>query len=154
MSEPLDLSAPLRLALLGDAMVCALIGQWKGEPAVHTRRPLPSDTPYPCIGVSPEISVADQDTLRSRFPIVSRDVIAYGQLGAPGASADADDYRAVTDLGFLIRQLFHRRKEAIVVPGFSVVQIVATGPMPAPTDDPKHVARAVLLRITLQDVST
>ena len=54
-------------------------------------------------------------------------------------------------LGWRIRSLFHRQRFSVRPDGFSVIEVVAGGPVPGPTDDDKQVARIVQLRIRLRE---
>lgn len=139
----LDLSQPLRDAIMGEVAITAILDEWNGEPSVHTRRPLPADVKSTkCIAISPNVAMTDQDALNSERPVIVRDIIAYGKQPA--------DYREVEQLGFFIRALFHRRKWSINPPeGYGVIDIQANGPFPAPTDDDGTVARLVSLTIRL-----
>lgn len=141
----LDLAAPIRTALVDDDGIAGMLAQWAGEPGVHTRRPAPADAGYPLIIVSGNITAGDRDGLRSRRPVITRDVTIYGENPA--------HYREVEELGVLVHALFHRNRWAISVPGFHVIDIVSSGPMIAPTDDDKTVARVVPLVISLKDLS-
>lgn len=145
MSDPTDdlnLAAPLRLALIDSAEIADLIAAYELYPAVFTRRPTPPDAAFPLIIINPDASIGDQDALNSARPVVRRDVAVYGK--------QPDDYRAVDQCGYLIRRLFHRKRFAIAVPGFHVIDIVAAGPMVGPVDGPEYVARVVPLTIRLQ----
>lgn len=138
----LNLAGPLRDALIANGDITALLGTWEGEASIHTRRPVPDGAGYPMGIVNPDVSIGDRDWLTSRRPIVTRDIVWYGQQ--PG------QYRDVEALGYLTRDLFHRKRFSITVPGFHVMQIIASGPHVAPTDDEKTVARAVSLSIHLE----
>lgn len=138
----LDLSAPIRLSLLENAEICDFLHDYKGSPGIFTRRPVPEDAKYPFIGVSPDIALGNADVLVSLRPIVTRDVVVYGR--------QPDDYRDVEACGYLIRDHFHRKRFSIQPEGYSIIDIVASGPIPAPTDDVKTVARLVSLTIRLQ----
>lgn len=143
----LDLSGPIRTAILGYSGIVSRIATWEGEGAVFTRRPVPEGATYPLIVISPDVTVGDADWLNTPKPIVGRDLVAYGQKGTPKSG---DQYRVVEQLGYLLRGLFHSQRFAISVPNFHVVQITARGPMPAPTEDDGLIARAVSLTIHLQ----
>jgi hypothetical protein len=146
MSEPLDLGPAFRTAILANDAITGLLATWEGEPAVYTRRPVPDDAPYPLILIAPPASIGDADWLTVRIPRPRLDLIAYGLQ--PG------DYRNVETIGYLLREQFHREPFSISVDGYSVLDIVANGPMPAPVDDQNEVGRAVLLTIRLRDLST
>jgi len=137
----LDLSGPIREALMGQGAITALLGDYAGEPAIFTRRPAPEGAPYPMIMVSPDVAITDQDFLTAQKPIVMRDVAIYG--------AQPDDYRDVESGAYLIRDFFHNNRFAITVPGYGVIDILCTGPIPAPTDDENHLGRVVTLTIQL-----
>jgi hypothetical protein len=143
MSDDLNLAAPLRTALMASAPIIALIKTFEGEPAVFTRRPLPGEVEFPALAIGPDVGIVDRDGLTSRRPLVMRDVTAFGD--------QPRDYRDVEQLGYLIRELFHRNPGALTVPGHQVVQIIASGPYPAPvSDDASMVARMVGLAVQLR----
>lgn len=142
----LNLAAPFRTAIIGNTAIAPSLGIYENEPAVFTRRPVPDGAPYPMIVVNPDASIGDMDGLKVRLPIVTRDIIVYG--------LQPDDYRVVEDIGYALRDQFHRQKWALVVPGFSVIDIVITGPYPAPTDNENEVARMISARVRLEDLST
>lgn len=136
----LDLSASLYTALADDSYITTRLGSFM-SPSIHTRRPVPEGAEYPMIVVNPDSGLTNEDGLRSRRPVIVRDVITYGEQD--------DQYRVVEEIAYYIRDKFHRRKDSITVPGFSVIDIVTSGPVPAPTDDFQHVARVVTLTIRL-----
>lgn len=142
----LNLAIPLREAVLSNDAVTSQLSQWNGEPAVFTRRPVPSEGLYPMVLISPDISIGNMDSIKTRIPMPRRDLTIVG--------LQPDDYRLVEDIAYLWRIQFHRQRFSVSVPGFSVIDIVVTGPIPAPVDDAKEVARAVLLQLRLQDLST
>lgn len=146
-AEPLDLTGPIREAMLGNVSITALLAEYEGYGAVFTRRPTPDDAPYPMGIVSPPISVGNMDYLKTQFPMPRFDIAFYGK--------QPDDYRTVEALAYLARTQFHRKRFSVdLSPNFSVLEIVATGPMAAPTDDMNLVGRLVALRFKLEDLST
>lgn len=138
----LDLATDLRDALVDDATIGPLLPQYLGEPAVATRRPVPADFPALCIIVNPDSGITDQDFLNTQMPIVVRNIAVYGN--------QPDDYRTVEQLAYAVRELFHRQKWAIRPNGYQVLDIVASGPLPAPNDDETTVGRIVGLTISLR----
>jgi hypothetical protein len=142
-----DLSAALREAIIGHAAISGQLSQWAGEPAVFTRVPIPDDAAYPLCVIPAATAIGDFDGLNSSRPMVMRDIIFYGRKGAPGV----DDYRIVEQMAFEARRLFHRQKFSAVPSGFAVVDIRVNGPMPAPVDDEKTVARMISLIIRLRE---
>jgi hypothetical protein len=142
----LNLAAPIRSALIGFSAIADKLALYKGEPGVFTRRPTPDGATYPLILVGPDIALTDEDSLKTRRPIVVRDVTVFGE--------QPDQYREVEALGYLVRGLFHRQRYSVAVPNFKVVEIVAMGPRIAPADDDDHLARLVSLRFRLEDLAT
>lgn len=108
---------------------------------VYTRRPVPSGATYPMIVVSQDIANVDRDLVSTRIQYVVRDIIVYGQ------NDTAAHYREVEDLAYQVFDLFHRRPSMISVTGWHIVDVVARGPIAAPTDDNTTVARVVTLSI-------
>jgi hypothetical protein len=141
----LDLGPSIRTALIEATAISEKLTLWKNEPSIHTRRPVPADVEYPFALVDAPAAIGDADGLTSDRPIVNCDVKVYGRQGGR-----VDQYRLVEQLGFAIRDLFHRKKWAISPEGYQVVDIVASGPIPGPTDDEKTVARMVGLTIRLR----
>ena len=144
---------PLRDALIaGDPVRGIVVGadlaEYKGEPAVFTRRPVPEDAEDPMIIINPPVGIGDFDALNSDRPVWSGTVALYGRKGAPGSSEDQT--RLVDALGYRIRELFHRQRFSVRPDGFSVIDVVASGPIAGPVDDDKTVARIVGLRIRLR----
>jgi hypothetical protein len=137
----MNLSASLRNALLDSAGITANLAKWKGEPSVHTRKPVPGDVSTPYISISPDVAIGNEDGLTSMRPVVVRDIAVFGD--------QPDDYRKVEATAYLIRELFHRKRLSISVPGYHVIDIVCTGPIPGPTDDDSTVSRVVTLTIRL-----
>lgn len=142
-----DLAIPLRTALVGSAGITAKLPAYNGSYPVFTRRPAPSEAPYPMIMVSPDISLVDEDGIRDLRPVQTRDIAVYG------LNDTTVKYRDVEDIGYLIRELFHRQRDAITVSGWHVVAITARGPFVAPTDDDATVGRVVSLTIALARLS-
>jgi hypothetical protein len=136
----LDFAPAIRATLMADVAITGLLTEWNGEAAIFTRRPVPTNAVSPIIVVSPDVSVTDIDALVSRRPVVVRDIIVYGD--------QPDHYRTVEVLGYLIREMFHRQRLSISPADYQVIDIIATGPRPAPTDDDTTVARVVTLTIT------
>lgn len=139
--------AAIRKALIEDDEIAQRLEAWKNEPAAFTRRPVPHDAPDR-IAIIDENSISDMDGLTSDRPIWQGKIAFYGKKGEPGTPQD--DTRKVEQLGDLARELFHRQRFSVQIAGFSVIDIVAGGPVPGPTDDDNEVARIVSLRIRLR----
>jgi hypothetical protein len=140
------LPAAIRSAIIGNAPIVALLGQYENEPSVHTRRPAPEGAEYPMVIVPSEsASASDQDMMRRQIPVLGRDVLIYGR--------NPKDYREVDEAAELIFLLFHRQKWALSIEGYRVLDIVARRPTAAPTSDEKKVGRLVPLTIRLQGLA-
>lgn len=140
----MNVAPQIRAALIGNTAIAAMLATWEGEPSVHTRRPLPSTADsYPLIAISPDVSFTDTDFLNGDLSTVIRDIAIYGK--------QPDDYREVEDLGYMVRKLFHRNKDALFNESYHVVSLVVSGPSVAPTDDANIVGRMVTLTIRIQE---
>lgn len=138
-----DVAAPIRTALLGYAAVASELPAYEDSKPIFTRRPAPTDVTYPLIMVSPDIAQTNEDGVNDFRAVIIRDVAVYG-LNEPAAN-----YRQVERIAYAARDLFHRNRDAITVSGWSVTDIVVSGPRPAPSDDQQTVGRLVELTIRL-----
>lgn len=143
----LDLGPAFREALMGNAEIAPNLSIYIGEPAIFTRRPVPDEAEYPLILLDAPAALGDEDALNTERPIWMGDVKVYGNKAAPGT--DLDQTRIVELIGFAIRRQFHRQKWALQVGGFHVIDIRASGPVPAPVDDDKTIGRVVSLIVRL-----
>jgi hypothetical protein len=141
-----DVAEALRLALVNDPTVAGALTAYQGSLPIFTRRPAPTDAPYPMILVSPDVTHADEDGVSDKRPVITRDIAVYGQ------NDTAPHYRTVESLAYRVRDLFHRMRQSIAVSGWNVVSIMATGPIPAPSDDDRTIGRMVTLTIRLSQL--
>lgn len=155
----LDLGPALRAAILSQqnpalqalaASIVARLDQYQGGGAVFAFRPVPEDAGNRIILINPDAALTDEDGLTSDRPVVVRDIAIYGRKGTPGDPAD--DSPLVEALGYDVRLLFHRQKFAVQPEGYSVIEITATGPVPAPVDDDGEIGRVVSLTIRLRRI--
>lgn len=137
-----NLAIPLRTAIVSDAAITALLPAFLGSYPVFTRRPVPDTAPYPMIVVTEDIGVSDNDGVNDFRPSYTRAILVYSTNDTP------ENSRKATSIGLLVRDLFHRQKNAIVVTGWTVTQILATGPAPTFADD-QNLGVAVTLAIQL-----
>lgn len=144
----LDLKPALRDAVMDISAVTALLAQWKGEPAVFTRRPVPDDAEYPCAVIGKPTMITDEDGLSSDRPVVTHQLAFYGNKGAPGSAEDQT--RDVEAMGFHARTHFHRQRFSVSPSGYDVIDIQARGPFEAPTDDENKVGSAIILQLRLR----
>lgn len=140
----------LRKALCDANGIAILLDQYKGEPAVFTRRPVPEEVEGVLAIINPPIALSNEDLLISDRPVWNGTIAFYGPKGTPGSGQDKT--REVEQAADLTRELFHRQRFSVQVEGFSVIDVVAGGPVPGPTDDDNEVARIVSLRIRLRRV--
>lgn len=138
----------LRKALIAAPGIGDAVEEWKGEPGIFTRRPVPQDAPERIIIINEPIGITDWDFLNSDHPLWNSDIGFYGRKGTPGTSAD--DTRAVDQMAGAARLLFHRQRFSVQPTGFSVTDVRVGGPFAGPTDDDKTVARIINLRIRLR----
>lgn len=143
----LDLGPAIREALIGDTAIATELATWNNEPAVFTRRPVPDDAGFPQAIVNDAAAISDEDGLTSDRPVWMGDVVFYGRKAAPGSTEDQT--REVQQTAIRARRLFHRQKWALQVGGFHVIDIRASGPVPAPVDDDKTIGRVVSLIVRL-----
>lgn len=145
-----NIAADVRTAILGETDITNFLSQWSGAPAVFTRRPVPADAQFPMIVISPDIAHGDWDGLKVRRDAITKDVIVYGRVAAPGS---ADDHtRRVEAVALLLRELFHRQPRSLGNPSYRVVSINVTGPLIAPTDSDSIVARVVTLIVRTEQL--
>jgi hypothetical protein len=138
-----DLAVPLRDALLDESAIATKLAVYSSSRAIFTRRPAPVGATYPMIMVSPDITTTDQDGIDDQRPVIQRDIAIYGQHDTPAK------YRAIEEIGYLVKALFHRKWRSIVVPSWKVVEVLARGPQVAPADDEQIIGRVVMLTIQL-----
>ena len=124
-----DLTQPLRAAIVAYAAVTSQLEAYKGSFPVFTKRPVPTDAPYPCIVISQDISNGNEDGINDFRPVVVRDIAVYGLNSQPG------DVRVVEEISYSLRELFHRQKGSLTVAGWSVIDVVVSGPSDAPAED-------------------
>ena len=136
----LDMGPAIRTAILADASITALISTYLGAPAVFTRRPVPTGTTYPLITIGEDVSVTDVDALVSVRPVMIRDVFVYGNK--PTQQRDVDE------VAYLLRELFHRKKDSLTNADYDIIQVQVYGPRAAPTSDDEIIGRLVSLTIT------
>lgn len=144
----LNLKPALRTAVMGVSDCVSRLAQWKGEPAVFTRRPVPDDAELPLVIISKPTSVTDQDGLSSDRPVVTHQLAVYGRKGAAG-SAD-DDTRDVEEAAFALRQHFHSNRFSLVPTGYDVIDVRVSGPVDAPVDDDNMVGAVISVTARLR----
>lgn len=142
----LDLSVPIRDAIIADAVITAALVAYNGSFPVFTRVPVPDDAPYPMVVVSSQLQAGEEDGVADERPTYTRDIMVYGRNGR---DATNDQYHAVEAIAFELRTLFNRKRDAIQIAGWTVTDIQTRGPAPAPVDDEQTVGRMVLLTLRL-----
>lgn len=139
----MNLAEPIRTALLGETIITTLLQTYQSSKPIFTRRPVPDTAPMPLIIVSPDVNIFDEDGVHDQRPVIRRDVSVYGK------NDKAENYRTVEVIAYAVRDLFHRNREAIVVPDWDVIDVRAAGPRPAPVDEDQTVGRLVELTVRL-----
>lgn len=140
-----DLSQPLYAALTGVSDGIDGLATYNGAPAVFTRRPVPIECGFPLIITAGDVTHGDEDFIDAEMVSIVRDVAVYGNKHA--------DYRSVEKIALDIRNLFHRKRESLIVPGWHIVDIRCKGPVPTGDDDDQTVGRVVSLQIRLTRAS-
>lgn len=138
----MNVSTPIWQLITGDAGITAALPDYQNGKPVFKHRPIPEDAVFPVVVISPDIAVRDEDGLNDDRPVIVRDVTVYGQ------NDTQTKYQVVESIGYALRDLFHRTK-TLNVPGWALVDMRASGPVPAPVDDQQLVARRVELSIRL-----
>ena len=142
-----DLSAPLYAALTGNSAIVALLGeQSDSSPSILTNRPVPPDATYPMIVTAGDVTRSDQDLIADPVLVIVRDVSIFGQNTT---ASGINQTRTCDSIALKVRDLFHRQPGSITVSGWSVIDIVAQGPIVGPVDDDQSVHRLVTLTIRL-----
>lgn len=142
MSVPeLEILKPLRTAIVNSSDIVGQLGLFNSAPSVHTRRPLPAEAEFPAIAIGPVVFRTNSDGINDYRPTVVIDIAVYGE--------EEKHYRAVELTAERLYTLFHRQNRSIDVTNYSVTQILAEGPQPAPVDVAGRVGRRVTLMISL-----
>lgn len=142
-----DLSQPLRDAIVASADIVALLATYAGEPAVFSSAPAPGNAAYPFILISDDVDKIEEDGLSDFRPSVEREISVYVNNAIP------EKYRVADQVIYLVRTLFHRRRTAITVTGWHVVDIQVSGPVPTSQDDQTE-GRVVTLTVRLAKLRT
>lgn len=140
-----DLSQPLYAALTGVSDGITGLATYHGAPAVFTRRPVPIDCAFPLIITAGDVTHGDEDFIDAEMASIVRDIAVYGNKH--------NDYRTVETIALDVRDLFHRKRESLIVSGWNVVDIRCKGPVPTADDDDQTVGRVVSLQVRLTRAS-
>jgi hypothetical protein len=145
-----DLSEPLYAALTGVSDGIDGLATYQGAPAVFTRRPVPIECGFPMIIAAGNVTYGDQDFIDAEMADIVRDIAVYG---IKSKDSTKDQTRIVERAADDVRDLFHRKRESLIVPGWHVVDIRCKGPVPTGDDDDQTVGRVVSLQIRLTRAS-
>lgn len=137
----MDLGPNIYDAVSNDSVIRGLISRTRRNPSVFTRIPIPDGVAYPYIVISHDVAVSDSDAVNHLNPVVTRDIFVYG--------AQPDDYRVVNEIGYRLREIFHRKRDSIVNNDYDIVNITVQGPNLAPSADAEIIGRVVTLTIQL-----
>lgn len=137
-----DLAQPLRAAIVANSGITALLATYAGSPAVFTNIPVPEGISYPIITISGDLIVPNDDGLNDWRPIPQRLISVFALNDTP------EHYRLADTIAYLLRDLFHRQRQAITVSGWHVIEIEVDGPSPVPSED-QTVGRGLTLDLRL-----
>lgn len=137
-----DLSEPIRDAILSSSDITSLLDSYKSSYPVFTRRPVPDDAPPIVIVISQDVTSDYQDGINDFRPVIVRDVVVFGP------NEPASQFRRVQQIARHIHSLFHHSRHVLNVQDWTTVLIIATGPVSLPQDD-QTVAEAVTIQVTL-----
>lgn len=140
MSFISDTISSIRTLILNDSEIVSRLAVWNGAASVHTRLPLPEDATSPLIAVGPTMVGENDNSLNSNRLLVVSNLYCYG--------FNPEHIRAVEEIGYLLRDLFHRNA-AFSVAGYSTIGLVAQGPSIAFSDNETTCGRLVSLSIRL-----
>jgi len=144
----IDFSSSIRTAIITDPLASD-ISNFSGSKAVFTRRPAPTGAIYPMVFIGPQVPGTQDDYVNGKLRrTVIYDILTYGK------NDEATNYRLVEKIAFAIAKKFARPSPFVLsVPsGYSIVSIVGTTAMPAPTDDLQIVGRMSQLNITIEEL--
>src|SRR5437764_1427899 len=105
-----DLAQPILFALLHNAQVVSRLPNYVDSKTIFTRRPPPTDAPYPMILISHDIAKQNLDGISDLRPMITRDIAVYG------FNDGSINYRTVEALANIVFGQFHRRRAALVAP--------------------------------------
>ena len=139
-----NLDLPLLNAMLNNADLVSQLPTYLESVCIFTRKPPPVGAPYPMLFISPDIAKQNLDGISDLRPKITVDLDVYGR------NDSSEHYRAVEDIAYLLFDMFHHERFAVVPPdGWALVDIEAHGPTDAPTDDDMFVGRKVTLNVLL-----
>ena len=127
--------------MASDGTLAALIGTYKGEPAIFTADPAPGNASLPYIVSAGQVADSAFDTKTTQGRQVWRDVRCYTPAGGSPVTVEAIAER--------VRALFHRYR--LVVDGFETWVAEASGPVAADEDD--AYGRIVTIRLILMEAA-
>ena len=134
------LTSALYDQLAGDITLTALLGIYKGSPAIFTTDPAPGDAEPPYIVTVGEITQAPADTKTTRGRSLIRDVRCYTK--ADGSAV------VIETIAERIYALLHRQK--FMIDGYQIVIANCGGPIVA--DEKDYYGRIISLSLTAQEV--
>lgn len=142
----IDLSVAIRSHILNDVIIAPLLPNYQGSEPIFTRRPVPTDAPYPLVLVSSLVADNQRDGLSCNQSILTYDVAVYGKNDTP------ENYRNVEKIANRIHAIFHKAKPyALSMPvGTTLIGVNARGPFSAPVDDDKQIGRVVICEFNVR----
>lgn len=126
--------------LAGDGTLTALLGTYRGEPAIFTTDPAPGDAVLPYIVTAGEVVANPEDTKTTRGRELWRDVRCYAPATGSAVTVEAMAER--------VRALLHR--QALTIDGFVWIWASCSGPIVADEED--AYGRIVTVQMRVEEV--
>ena len=139
----IDLQPAIRSVILNDVNIIGSFPAYQGSKPIFTRRPVPTDAPYPMIMISQPIANPQNDFVDCDRRTFTYDIAVYG------LNDNSTNYRFVETTANKIAKKFHRLKpyEISLPVGSSLIQSSTIGPLSAVVDDQNKVGRVVILNL-------
>lgn len=127
-------------ALVNDATLIAMLSTYKGQPAVFTSDPRPSDSSLPCVVTSGFVINSPNDTKTDLGRVIWRDVRCYDNPRGSDA--------IVENIAERIRAIFHR--QIITISGYNNIISEVEGPIVMNEDNAQ--GRILTIKLTIKEM--
>jgi len=134
------LTAAIYDVLAGDGTLTALLGTYRGAPAIFTTDPAPGDAVLPYIVTAGEVVANPEDTKTTRGRELWRDVRCYAPATGSAVTVEAMAER--------VRALLHR--QTLEIDGFVWIWALCSGPIVADEED--AYGRIVTVQMRVEEV--
>lgn len=113
-----ELDVPIRASILADSSITSLLPAYKNSYPIFTRRPVPTDAPFPHIVIFSETDISHDDGVDDQRLTVIKEVTVYGSAHSP-----PEQWRIIDEIGRRIALRFHRQVHNLIVDNWKVVNI-------------------------------